>query len=360
MGSRETLEHAQGLRRASTIPARWYFGEETLALEQDLVFGASWQLAGHVSQLPEPGSYFTASIAGEPLIVVRTETGQIIALSNVCRHRAGPVACDRGTRAAFQCGYHGWVYGLDGSLQAAREMDEAEEFDRDAMALPRFDLALWGPLIFVRIASEGPALADVLEGIDQIVDAEMLETFRFARRKTWEVECNWKVYVDNYLEGYHIPIVHPALNRELDYARYEVETRRWYSIQHAPMKERAQRIRRDAGEDDEVGYFWIWPNLMINVYPNNFSTNLILPAGPGKTLTVFDWYFASPEDEKPEIDETVQFSDEIQIEDIEICEAVQKGLSSRTYSTGRYSPRRENGVYHFHQLLESALREESE
>ncbi len=178
--------------------------------------------------------------------------------------------------------------------------------------------------------------------------------FRLAQRKTWELDCNWKVYVDNYLEGYHIPIVHPGLFRELDYAKYRTETKRSYSIQIAPTRT-PERIRTSGG-DDQVRYFWIFPNLMLNVYPDNFSTNLIVPLGPGRTATLFDWYFKDPDAARAQIDETVAFSDEIQIEDIDICEAVQRGLRSATYDTGRYSPRRENGVHHFHCLYQEVMR----
>lgn len=180
---------------------------------------------------------------------------------------------------------------------------------------------------------------------------------RPAGRRDWTVECNWKVYVDNYLEGYHIPIVHPSLMKELDYARYVTETRRRYSLQHSPIRESGPgRLRRSAQEDEAL-YFWVYPNLMLNVYPDNFSTNLIVPLSPRRTLTVFEWFFPDPG--RPSVQETVrqtiEFSDEIQREDIAICEAVQKGLESRTYDVGRFSVRRESGVHHFHRLYASAL-----
>jgi choline monooxygenase len=158
------------------------------------------------------------------------------------------------------------------------------------------------------------------------------------------------VYVDNYLEGYHIPIVHPGLFRELDYPSYRTDVKRNYSIQVAPTR-RPERIR---GADD-VRYFRIFPNLLLNDYADNFSTNLILPLGPNRTATLFDWYFKDPESAQQQIDDTVAFSDEIQIEDIDICEAVQRGLRSSTYDAGRFSPRRENGVHHFHRLYAACM-----
>jgi choline monooxygenase len=165
--------------------------------------------------------------------------------------------------------------------------------------------------------------------------------------------------VDNYLEGYHIPIVHPSLNREIDYARYSTEIQQFYSIQHAPLKRVSQaRLRAsDKAEDNEAQFFWIFPNLMLNVYADNFSTNLIVPLGAERTLTIFEWYFCDPEklEVREKIESTIEFSDEIQLEDISICEAVQRGLRSRNYTSGRYSVKRENGVHHFHKLLTEFL-----
>ena len=176
-----------------------------------------------------------------------------------------------------------------------------------------------------------------------------------AARKDWEFDCNWKVYVDNYLEGYHIPVVHPGLAREIDYSRYYTETGRYYSIQHSPIKRTKEaRLRRDEmAETNKAQFFWIFPNLMLNVYPDNYSTNLIVPLGTERTLTIFEWYFRDVErrEVQENIRRSIEFSDEIQIEDIQICEAVQRGLRSRSYKTGRYSVKRENGVHHFHGLL---------
>ena len=341
------------ISKASTIPADWYIDRGMLDRENEAVFGPTWQLVARLDQLQEPGAYVTTEIAGEPLLIVHTREGDLRAMSNVCRHRAGPVATGSGTCRSFVCGYHGWVYGLTGDLLATREFDEVENFDRADHSLPRFETATWGPLVFVRLIHSGPSLEEVLGGLHEMVETDDLASFRFAHRKDWFIDCNWKVYVDNYLEGYHIPIVHPALNEELDYENYRVETRDWFSIQHAPMKN-ARRLR-PGSDSSEAQYFWIYPNLMLNVYPDNFSTNLILPLGPEKTITIFEWFFRDPEDAKLVIEETVEFSDEIQIEDIDICEAVQRGLRSRTYSTGRYSVARENGVYHFHELLRRSL-----
>jgi choline monooxygenase len=341
------------LAHASTVPSRYYFDAAVLAEENRCVFGKAWQLIGRSEQVREPGQYFTATVADEPLLIVRGNDGELRAMSNVCRHRAGPIAKGEGKRPVLQCGYHGWTYTLEGQLFRTPEMTGIECFERDQFALPRFRADEWLGLVFVCLDPHGPTLQEFLGTLLGDMPPHDYSGFKLAARKDWELDCNWKVYVDNYLEGYHIPIVHPGLFRELDYPNYRTDTRGNYSIQFAPTK-KADRIRTTGG-DDQVRYFWIYPNLMLNVYPDNFSTNLILPLGPGRTLTAFEWYFRDPDAVRREVDETIAFSDEIQIEDIEICEAVQRGLRSATYDTGRYSPERENGVHHFHGLYATAM-----
>lgn len=345
------------LTRAATVPSSWYTDPETLALEKQKVFGRSWQLVGRAEQVARPGDYFTASIADEPIIVARGEDEKLRAFSNVCRHRAGPVAAGSGTRRVFQCGYHGWSYALDGRLLGTPEFEGVECFSKEATCLPEFRVEMWGALIFVNLDPGSEPRGETLEGLSSLMSNCDLSTMKFAARKDWYVDCNWKVYVDNYLEGYHIPIVHPSLNREIDYSRYRTETRSYYSIQHSPIRESATRLRKDENPTRNQVLFWVFPNLMLNVYPDNYSTNLIVPLGPERTLTVFEWYFRDPDrsDVQEELKRAIEFSDEIQREDIAICEAVQRGLRSRTYTSGRYSVKRENGVHHFHGLLAEFL-----
>jgi choline monooxygenase len=179
------------------------------------------------------------------------------------------------------------------------------------------------------------------------------------------IECNWKVYVDNYLEGYHLPIAHPGLFKELEYDQYRVETFRYYSKQHAPIRElkpgevlgRDRRYLREPGAEENALYYWIFPNTMLNIYQDNLSTNVILPLGVDRTLTIFEWFFAEPGTGAgwESMQQTIAFSDEIQREDIAVCEQVQRGLRSRSYDRGRFSAKRENGVRHFQALVEEFL-----
>ncbi|HEY2934740.1 MAG TPA: SRPBCC family protein [Acidobacteriota bacterium] len=339
---------------ARTLPAQWYTDAEVFEREKTQIFGRTWQLVGRTEQAASAGDYFTADIAGEPVIVARGHDNKLRALSNVCRHRAGPVAEGKGNRKLFQCSYHGWTYQLDGRLLGTPDFEGPECFVDQAGDLPLFQVDTWGPLIFVKLEPGGPSLAEFLEDLPARIGRSDWSAMQPVARKDWYIECNWKVYVDNYLEGYHIPIVHPSLYREIDYSRYRTETRRYYSIQHSPIRRSGTRIAVDQSQpENEAQYFWIFPNLMLNFYPDNFSTNLIVPLEPGRTLTVFEWYFRNPElpETKQALTRTVEFSDEIQIEDIDVCQSVQRGLRSRHYTSGPYSPQRENGVHHFHGLL---------
>ncbi|HEX7706224.1 MAG TPA: SRPBCC family protein [Thermoanaerobaculia bacterium] len=342
------------LTHASTLPARSYVDPAVLTAEQRQIFGRTWQLAAHLSQLRDRGQFITTTIAGEPLLLVRGSDDVLRAMSNVCRHRAGPVARGEGKRPVLQCGYHGWTYSLDGRLATTPEFEGVEDFDRSNCQLPQFRVEVWNDLVFVNLSPGGESLANYLGGLQTDMPSHDYGTSRLAHRKVWELDCNWKVYVDNYLEGYHIPIVHPGLFRELDYPNYRTETGKNYSNQIAPTR-RPDRIRVAAGES-KVRYFWLFPNLMLNVYPDNFSTNLIVPLSAERTATIFDWYFPEGAAAGVQVDETVAFSDEIQLEDIEICETVQLGLRSAFYDTGRYSPQRENGVHHFHCLYDEWMR----
>jgi choline monooxygenase len=289
-------------------------------------------------------------------VVARGTDSELRVFSNVCRHRAGPVASGAGRRSSLQCGYHGWTYTLAGQILRTPEFDGVECFEKEKYCLPQFRVAEWQGLIFVNLDPQALTLQEMLGDLPQRIAHRDLTAMQFTVRKEWYLDCNWKVYVDNYLEGYHIPLVHPALNRELDYQRYQVETMRYYSIQHSPIKAEARRLTAGAGSD-EAQYFWVFPNLMLNVYPDNFSTNLIVPISATRTLTIFEWYFMSPKRAEiaAEIERVVEFSDEVQLEDIAICESVQRGLASRFYCNGRYSVKRENGLHHFHGLMADFL-----
>ena len=226
------------------------------------------------------------------------------------------------------------------------------------MCLPRFQAAAWGPFLFVNQDAGAPPLTEVLGEIPRAIAGIgcLVDRLEFAYRRDYMIECNWKVYVDNYLEGYHLPAAHASLFRELDYAQYRVETHPYYSSQIAPIRARdaagnPERRYDFTDRSRSALYYWIFPNFMLNVYPDNLSSNIIVPVGPERTLTIFEWFSYG----RGVAQATIDFSDEIQQEDIRLCESVQQGLRSQHYHQGRFSVKRENGVHHFHGLLSEFL-----
>ncbi|MEP6690778.1 MAG: SRPBCC family protein [Gemmatimonadaceae bacterium] len=351
------------IERAQTIPSRLYVDPVWLELERDRIFGRTWQLVGHEGQVAESGQFFTAEIAGEPIVVLR-DGRTLRAFHNVCLHRAGPVASGCGKRQTLQCKYHGWTYNLRGDLLRAPEMEGVERFTPSDMHLVPVQVMAWGPLVFANLDPKAPPLDVVLEDIPDRAAPFHVEQMRWVMRKDYELACNWKVYIDNYLEGYHVPVVHPGLHKEIDYDQYRVEPHRYYSLQHAPLRALPQGVPAAGRKyipqsaDDDAQYYWLFPNMMLNVYQEQMQTNIVLPLGHERCVVIFEWFAAgAPAD--PMADEKwkrmIDFSDEIQAEDVEICEAVQKNLHSRVYDRGRYSAKRENGVHHFHSLLHEFL-----
>jgi choline monooxygenase len=342
------------IAQAWTLPADVYTDASVLPREKAKIFSRTWQFVGRAEQVQKPGDYFTAEIAGEPLLLVRDADGQLRGFFNVCRHRAGPPAEGCGSRKVFRCGYHGWTYGLDGHLITAPEFEGVEDFRPTEFGLVPVRAAEWSGLIFANLSSDTPALLDTLGDLPRQAARFGLERMRLAERREYIVQCNWKTYVDNFLEGYHLPSVHPSLNRELDYNSYSTETYSSYSRQWSPIRpaqgaDGGRRYDQAAG-DTAAEYFWIFPNWMLNCYPDNVSVNAVLPLDHERTVVIFEWYFPPDALQTDGPQKTIRFSDEIQIEDGAICEKVQRNLNSRSYTRGRFSVKQERCVHHFHRL----------
>jgi choline monooxygenase len=367
------LDVNEQIECAHTLASRFYTDPAILEIEKTRIFLRTWQLVGTLSHscgevdgakrtIADPESFFTGDVAGEPIIVVRDKQGVLRAFSNVCRHRAGPIALGSGCKNVLRCQYHGWTYTLDGRLIGTPDVEGVEFFDRSAMGMVPLRVELWEQFIFVNFDAQAEPLAAYLGKIPEQVHGFQFEGLQFAERRDYVINCNWKVYVDNYLEGYHIPIAHPGLMREIDYTNYRTDTFRYYSQQFAPIRamkaeENAERFYAPGSGLQQAAYFWIFPNLMLNIYPDNVSTNLIVPISHDKTLTIFEWFFHDVANGgvQERIQRAIAFSDQVQQEDIGLCENVQRGLRSATYDRGRYSVKRENGVHHFHMLLGEVL-----
>jgi choline monooxygenase len=340
------------LARARTVPASWYSDPEIYAAECRTVFGGSWQVAGRSDQLTEPGSFVTTNIAGEPILVLRDPEGTLRAFYNVCRHRAAQVINEPAGRATkLRCRYHGWTYDLTGQLRGTPEFEGVADFRREDNGLVGVAVDTWGPLVFVNMRKEPDCLLDFLTPLPEGSRGLGLDSLQFAERREYELACNWKVFVDNYLDGgYHVNTVHPALAGALDYSQYHTEIFTNSSVQISPIKPSGDPAISQVRTGANAHYWWVYPNLMLNMYQGVLDTNLVLPLGPDRCKVIFDFYF----DGKAAsgfIADSIKVAEQIQQEDIGICEEVQRGLTSRSYDTGRFSVRREAGGYHFHQLL---------
>jgi choline monooxygenase len=349
------------LERARTIPSLWYFDADIAQAERDSVFGDTWQMVGRADQVAEPGSFLTADVAGEPVLVVRDDQGTLRAFHNVCRHKAAQVInLPEGKVTKLRCRYHGWTYDLAGRLRGTPEFDGVEDFARDRSGLVPMKVDVWGPLVFVHQGEPKQTLAEFLHPLPERTVHAGLERLHFAGRRVYEVACNWKVFVDNYQDGgYHVNTVHPGLAGALDYAEYRTENHGQCGVQISPIKQAKDAVIGKVRAGDFAYYWWIFPNLMINIYQGLMDTNLVLPLGPDHCRVYFDFYFENVEGAAAQqfIADSIAVAHQVQLEDQQVCEEVQHGLKSRSYDVGRFSFKRESGCYHFHQLLARKLRD---
>jgi choline monooxygenase len=363
-GFPDTFEIAADIAQAWSLPAAYYTHPDIFTLEKERIFSRTWQVIGHRDQLAKPGDYFTTELAGEPLLLVRGDQGELRGFYNVCRHRAGPPAQGCGSRKLFRCGYHGWTYDLAGKLIRAPEFDGVQEFDREHFSLRLVRAEEWFNFIFANLDPNAvplvKSLGELPAQVSKFSAAFPDKTMKLFERRTYEMNCNWKTYVDNYLEGYHLPSVHPGLNRELDYNAYTIEpyarhVRQFSPIRGAQAGDVTPRRFSEAKENLTTDYFWIFPNWMLNCYPDNISLNIVVPLGAERSLAIFEWYLPEKDLGSDAAKASVEFSDQIQKEDVSICEVVQKNLRSRSYDRGRYSVKQETGVHAFHRMYAEAL-----
>ena len=349
------------LENAYTIPASWYTNQELHELEKRNVFANSWQLAGRADQVREPGRYVTSEIAGEPVVVVRGADGVLRGFFNVCRHHAAAVMTDpQGHANQLRCPYHGWTYSLEGKLKGTPDFTGVCDFDRAENGLMPVETDVWENWVFVRVEPHGKSLADFLTKslIDEIRPLG-IERLHWLERRHYSFDCNWKVFVDNYLDGgYHVPHLHKGLDSVLDYSNYMIETSERHCLQWSPMVSKGAEAETGAvRKGDRALYYWIYPNFMINLYDGVMDTNLVIPRGVDKTEVIFDFYFPDVSDAALAHNRaSIEVGQRIQDEDVEICKSVQSGLASRAYNAGRLSVRREAGEHLFHRLLHSDLR----
>jgi choline monooxygenase len=322
-------------------PAQW-------ARERTRIFAKTWQFLGVESALARPGDWIAETLAGYPIVAVRDEAGRINAFHNVCRHRAGPLTegpsgrCD----GALVCRYHGWRYAYDGRLRLARDFGSAGAFDPRDFSLFPVAVETWRGLVFIRMSEEGSSLVEAVAPLERRLAGADWSGLQVALTRAHPLACNWKTYVENYLEGYHVPILHPSLDAEIDSARYRVEMEGRVALHEAPTR-KPQTVYGGL-------WAWLWPTLGVNVYgaDDGVMIERISPLGPSATR--LDYLYLTPGG-KPVRDEALAISDAVLAEDRWIVERVQENLDAGVYRTGRLSPKHEGAVGAFQGWVASAL-----
>jgi choline monooxygenase len=328
---------------AALPAARTYVDPDRYEAERRVVFARQWTAVGATVAVASPGDYLSAWVAGYPLVVVN-DAGTLRAFHNVCRHRAGPLVDDEsGTCTRFVCRYHGWAYALDGRLTSAR--DFGAEVDSGEYSLIPAHVADWRGLLFVAL---DPVESDLARWLGPVADhaaAFPLESFGVTHHSTHDLAANWKVYAENYQEGYHIPLVHPGLNRQIDATRYEVDVDGSASVHRAPTRD---------GAVTDGAWLWRFPGLALNLYPSGMCLESFWPTGPTSTRVEYTFCFAA-DTPVEEAERAVAGSVAILDEDRAICEAVQRNLASGLARPGVLSPRHEAGVALVQSLVADAL-----
>lgn len=350
------------IARAKTLPAWVYSDADVHRRALERVFLPSWQLVADVDRLKVPGRVVPVTLLegslNEPILLTRDRDDRLHALSNVCTHRGNLVAESEGVETVLRCRYHGRRFALDGRFHSMPEFEAAADFPTPADDLPRVPFSVWRKFVFASLAPAAP-LEETLAAMDARcgwlpIDGASLDA---TRSREYLVRANWALYCDNYLEGFHIPFVHAGLTTALDYGAYRTELFPGSSLQLGIAADGEDAFDPPAGSPDHgrrvaAYYWWIHPNTMFNFYPWGISVNVVRPLGVDRTRVSFLSYVWDPE----RLDRGAGAGlDRVEREDEVVVESVQRGVASRLYERGRYSPTREQGVHHFHRLLAEAL-----
>jgi len=327
------------------LPVDRYIGDTALHDDRLRILRRTWQFVGAAASLAAPGDYLAETVGGAPVVVVRNAQGGLAAFHNVCRHRAGALVPDGGGNCgeAFTCRYHGWRYALDGRLRAATDFGAAEGFDPRDYGLFPVRVETWRGLVFVNLDADAAPLSDLTAPVDAAWGPQ-LPAHPLTERRIHRIACNWKTYVENYLEGYHLPMVHPEFDEDIVVADYQVAIEGSVVFHSAPA--------RDASVNAGL-WAWLWPNLAINTYRHGFMVERMTPIGAAETQLDY-FYFFDPE-RTAELAEMFVVSDRVTAQDKQVCEEVRRNLEARVYSSGVLSPKHEQAVAWFQGRVAEAV-----
>ena len=343
------FEEGVTIESARTPPASWYTTEEISALEKECVFRAHWLFVGRSEGLVEPGDYFTGEFLGWPYLVTVDEKRELRAFYNVCSHHGTCVAEGVGRKKSFVCPYHGWTYGLAGTLKKAPGAGALESLRGGTLNLKPIHVDRFGPFIALHFGQPERSVVEQMGDVLGAFSAPPFESLLFVQQVRYEVGCNWKVFVDNYLDGgYHVPHMHPSLAGQLELSTYETVYGERWSMQSCGASGSGERL------GERADYAWVYPNFMINRYGPWMDTNTVIPLGADRCLAVFDYFYEGTAPPSV-VKQGVEASAQVQREDMVICGRVQKGLGSGAYERGVYASRFEMPMFRFHQLLGADL-----
>ena len=340
---------------AATLDAAFYREENTFALARERIFARTWQWIGDLADVTAPRSLsprtLLPGLLDEPLLLARDAAGTLRCLSNVCTHRGNVLVREPRIGASdIRCGYHSRRFDLAGHMTFMPEFGEAKNFPSPADDLPAVAFATWQDHGFAAIDPAAPLDAFIgdLTGRVSTLPIAQFEPDP-ASSRDYVVRGHWALYVENYLEGFHIPFVHPGLDQAVDYASYADELFRYSTLQVARARDGETGFEReDGGERIAAYYAWIFPNLMLNFYPWGLSVNRVVPEAVDRTRVEFRSYVRDVARRDRGAGGALH---QVELEDEAVVEAVQRGVRSRFYRGGRYSPKRERGPHHFHRLI---------
>ena len=361
--SRDRFSIDPDIRRASGPPPALYVERSWFERSKDAIFARSWQCAGVSAGLESQGSVRPFSLLpgclDERLLLARDGAGELRCLSNVCTHRGHAVVEVAGCQESLRCPYHGRRFQLNGRILGMAEFQGVEGFPGARDDLAALPCAQLGPLVFMALEPAADFAAWTAPLRERLA---FLPLDRFAAdpasERAYEFDANWILYVDNYLEGFHIPFIHPALDSKIEWASYRTETHRYCSLQVATAAEGEPAFdlppgHQDYGKRIAAYYYWLFPGTMLNFYPWGLSLNVVEPLGAARTRVRFQSFVW-----RPELRETGAGSglERVEREDEAAALSVQAGMRSRFAVRARYSPTQEVGTHHFHGLLAEFLR----
>ena len=358
--TREDFDLVQAVASGETVPSSWYTDPAVFAQEQAAIMRTSWHYVTDMSSFPEAGSQFRWDIGGVPIVLVLGDDAVVRGFVNICRHRAHPVVMEDQCRNVLQCNYHGWTYNLDGSLRHAPRSAEEPEFDPRPLGLPPIQVHVWGPMVWVNVSADAPSFDEYTEGMKAMLWERgcRVDEHELVFSHEWELDCNWKVLLDNSIECYHCPTTHPELSRALvmDPEKQElvIGGRNW--IYHLiPFRDNVPdglTLARDA--NGELMYFfnYVFPSAYVQYTGKGFDVGSVQAVAVNKVR--WRHLVFLPKDTPAEVRAAgaqALAAEPTINQDVGICNRVQASHETGVAPPGHLLPGSENLLTHYYKLI---------